>query len=256
MIKGVTLENSSPYDLNSPERYYEIRSLLTKKNTLRSFYKEVYQKYSNCIQRTPSNGISLEIGSGGGFAKDMLPHIITSDIISYPNVDRIMDATQLDFANGSLSCICMFNVLHHIPNTPQFFKEAIRCLKPGGRIFMVEPYAGWFSSWIYKYIHHEDFDKKVAQWEFISNGPLTDANNALPWVIFERDKARFMQEFPDLSIVQFNPHTPLRYWLTGGLKNWSLLPTWLFKFSTWLDKALIKISPRLGSFVDIELVKL
>lgn len=243
-------------DLNNPDRFYEIRATLKNKATLKSLYQEVYQKYTDCISRSAANGSVVEIGSGAGFVKDVIPNMITSDAISYPNIDRVMNATQLDFPDNSLSCICMFNVLHHIPNTPAFFREAIRCLIPGGRVFMVEPYAGWLSSFIFLYIHHEDFDTKVTSWEFKSNGPVSDANNALPSVIFERDRNRFCEEFPELSIVQFQPHTPLRYWMTGGLKKWSLLPRWAYGMSTWLDSKLVKISPRLGSFVDIELVKL
>jgi len=251
----VTLKNVDSIDLNNPERFYEIRSILEKKPSLKSLYREVYQKYAECIQRCPTEGIALEIGSGGGFVKEIIPNIITSDILSYPNVDRVMDATKFNFPDNSLSCICMFNVLHHIPNAPAFFKEVIRCLVPGGRVFMVEPYAGWISSWIFRNLHHEGFDKEVKQWEFHSNGPVSDANNALPTVIFERDIEKFRQEFSELSLVKFEPHTPLRYWMTGGLQNWSLLPKWAYNMGCWVDKKLIQLSPRLGSFVDIELIK-
>jgi len=248
-------ELTTAIDLNSPERFHEIRSTLEKKASLRSLYLEVYQKYAACIARSPLEGLALEIGSGAGFVKDIIPQIITSDVVSYPKVDRVMDATHLDFPDNSLSCICMFNVLHHIPNTPAFFKEAIRCLVPGGRVFMLEPYAGWISSWVFRYLHHEDFDKNVEAWEFRSKGPVSDANNALPSIIFERDLEKFHKEFPELSIVRFEPQMPLRYWLTGGLQKWTVLPQWAYGLSCWLDKKLIQISPRLGSFVDIELVK-
>lgn len=243
-------------DLNSPDRFYEIQAILKEKASLKALYLEVYQKYVDCIKRSPSNGIALEIGSGGGFAKEVIPQLVTSDIIPYPHVDRVMDATQLDFPDNSLSCICLYNVLHHIPNTPAFFREAIRCLVPGGHVFMVEPYPGWISTWVYRYLHHEGFDKKVKEWEFTSNGPVSDANNALPYVIFERDIEKFQREFPQLSIARYAPHTPLRYWMTGGLKNWSLLPQKTYRSASWLDKKLIQISPRLGSFVDIELIKI
>lgn len=248
---------SNSVDLNSPERFYEIRFILERKPCLKSFYLEVYQKYANCIKRCVSEGgLAIEIGSGAGFVKEIIPHIITSDAVSYPNIDRVMDATQLDFPDNSLSCICMFNVLHHIPNTPAFFQEAIRCLIPGGRILMVEPYAGWLSSWIFRYLHHEGFDKNVESWEFESSGPVSDANNALPSVIFERDIEKFREQFSELSILRFEPHTPLRYWMTGGLQKWSMLPRWAYGLISWVDKKLIQISPRFGSFVDIELVKI
>lgn len=243
-------------DLNSPDRYEEIRRIVRKKGALRRLYLETYQKYLNCLSRCTPDGIVLEIGSGAGFAKEIIPQIMTSDVVSYPGVDLILDATKINFPDNSLSCICMFNVLHHIPNTPAFFNEALRCLAPGGRVCMVEPYPGWIGAWIYQYLHHEDYDPLVESWEFNSKGPVSDGNNALPYVIFQRDIEKFKQQFSSFSIVNFNPHTPLRYWLTGGLKSWSLLPTWAFSFFTWADQKLINISPKFGSFVDIELVKI
>lgn len=243
-------------DLNSPDRFYEIRDLVKRKPALKNLYLEVYKKYLNSIARSPSGFSILEIGSGAGFAKEIIPNIITSDVVTYPGIDRILDATKIDFPDNSVSCICLFNVLHHIPNTPAFFNEAIRCLVPGGRIFMTEPYPGLLGTFIYRYLHHENYDPKVTTWEFESHGPVSDANNALPYVIFERDREKFRNQFPNLSIAQFAPHTPLRYWLTGGLKKWSLLPEWAFKMASWTDKKLIAITPKFGSFVDIELVKI
>jgi SAM-dependent methyltransferase len=242
-------------DLNNPKRFDDIRAIINKKMSLRLLYLEIYQKYLQCINQSPEGKV-LEIGSGAGFVKDIIPQIITSDIIPYAGIDRVIDATHLDFPDQSLACICMFNVLHHISDSPAFFREAARCLVPNGRIFMVEPYAGWVSSLIYRYLHHEDFDLTVDAWEFESNGPVSDANNALPTIIFERDLKKFQQQFPHLELLRYQPHTPWRYWLTGGLKNWSLLPKWAFKFASWADKKFIQISPKLGSFVDIEIRKI
>jgi SAM-dependent methyltransferase len=244
-------------DLNSPDRFTEIRAVVFNKASLRLLYAEVYQKYIECLKRcNTSNGTILEIGSGAGFAKEIIPEITTSDVVEYPGIDLILDATQMSFPDNSLSCICMFNVLHHISDTPAFFKEALRCLIPGGRICMVEPYPGWIGEWVYSYLHHENYDPKVRDWQFESRGPVSDGNNALPYVIFERDMEKFKQQFAGLSVTQFQPHTPLRYWLAGGLKKWSLLPKWAFGFFTWIDNKLIEVSPNFGSFVDIELVKL
>lgn len=242
-------------DLDDPGRFNEIRNIIQKKPSLKNLYIEVYQKYLSSINRSPA-GKFLEIGSGAGFVKDIIPDIIASDILAYPGLDKIIDATQMDFPDASLSCICMFGVLHHIPNAPAFFREADRCLVPGGRILMIEPYLGWFSHFIYHYLHHEPCNCKAEKWEFESKGPLSDANSALPYMIFERDIEKFQHLFPALSICRYEPHTPLRYCLAGGLKKWSLLPEGMFNFASWLDKKLIQCSPKFGTFVDIELIKL
>ena len=250
------IDAAGQIDLNSPERYREIRTIIEKKPALKRFYEEVYQKYLSCLDRCEPGGLILEIGSGAGFAKEVIPNIITSDVVDYPQIDLVLDATNMDFPDNSFSCICMFNVLHHIPNAPAFFSEAARCLKPGGRVCMIEPYPGWIGAWVYRYLHHEDYDPNVKHWEFESHGPVSDANNALPYVIFERDLDKFKQQFPCFSMLRFEPHTPLRYWFMGGLKSWSVLPHWSYGFFSWIDQKLINISPKFGSFVDIELMKI
>ncbi|HEY4932725.1 MAG TPA: hypothetical protein VII95_06920 [Terriglobales bacterium] len=85
--------------------------------------------------------------------------------------------------------------------------------------------------------------------------PLSGANGALAWIVFARDRSRFEREFPNLKLLQYNPTTPLRYWLSGGLKRWSLLPESAWKYATTFDKLPLKVSPHFGSFVEIELLK-
>ena len=39
----------------------------------------------------------LELGSGGGFLKEMYPAIITSDVLQLPSVDKVFSATANAF---------------------------------------------------------------------------------------------------------------------------------------------------------------
>jgi SAM-dependent methyltransferase len=122
-------------------------------------------------------------------------------------------------------------VLHHIPDAAAFFREATRCLRPGGVVAMVEP---WVSSWsrlIYTRLHHEPFEPKVEQWDFPAKGPLSDANGALPWILFERDRKRFEDEFPALTIEEIHPMMPFRYLVSGGVSMRALMPN--FTTSLW-----------------------
>lgn len=45
----------------------------------------------------------------------------------------------MPFQDKSVSAFMMIDVLHHIKDSRQFFKEMQRCLKPGGKIVMIEP---------------------------------------------------------------------------------------------------------------------
>jgi len=241
--------------LNDRNRGTEVRAILKRKKALRKLYLEIYQTYEGCLKRSPSSGLAIEIGSGGGFAKEVIPELITTDIVPYEGIDQVLDATQLPFQNESLRSLFLWNVLHHIPNAEQFFKEALRVLVPGGRVLMIEPYPGIFGKIILKYFHHEPFDDQTKDWSFKSNGPLTGANGALPWMIFERDRKVFESKFPDFQIAYVKKVLPLRYWLTGGLKMWSLVPGFLYPFAKQIDHLLLRCSPQFGSFIQIELVK-
>jgi SAM-dependent methyltransferase len=240
-------------NLDDPERIHEIRSNIERKPALRALYTELYDKYEACLKNAPAEGLVLELGSGGGFIKQRLPFVITSDILPYTGVDQVIDAMKLPFPEASLRAVFLNNVLHHISDAEAFFKEATRCLVPGGRIFICEPYLSHLSRPIYKFLHHEPCDPSTRDWRFESKGPLSDANNALAWIIFKRDRDRFVKLFPELKVSRFEPHTPLRYWLSGGMKAWTLLPGWGFQCATAFDQLLIKISPEFASFVDIEL---
>jgi SAM-dependent methyltransferase len=241
-------------DLDHPDRVREIRQTIERKQPLKRFYYETYERYRDCLSRCPPDGIVVELGSGGGFLKDVIPDAITSDVLPYEGVDQVVDATRMPFADSSVRAIFMSNVFHHIPDVDAFFKEATRCLKPGGRILIMDQYCGFFSSFIYRYVHHEGFDPQVKEWKFESTGPLSGANGALACIVFQRDLKKFESKYP-LKMAAFRPHSPFRYWWVGGLKSWSLLPVWLDPFARWLDRTMIKCSREFASFVDIELIK-
>ena len=243
------------HELDDPARVDALRRLIRSKPALERWYRECYAKYEACVARCPARGDVLELGSGAGFLQEVMPDVITSDVLPYAGVDRVVDASRLPFADASLRAILMLNVFHHLPDLEAFFREAQRCLVPGGRVFLVDQYLGWISTPILRHLHHEPCDPSAERWAFDTSGPLSGANGALAWIVFERDRARFEKLFPALRIAAYTPHTPLRYFLAGGLKRWSLLPGVGFPLASALDRALASASPRWCSFVDVELVK-
>ena len=241
--------------LDDVDREKDLHRLITGKAALKRLYGKFYQSYIKCLERCPESGRIVEIGSGAGFAKQIIPEIIVTDMLPYKSIDICVDAMQMPFKDRSLRAIFMLNTLHHIPDVKKFFSEVQRCLLPNGRILIIDQYVGWLSYWIYKYMHHEPFDEKAVQWDFKSTGPLTGANGALCRIIFFRDREKFKQLFPELRLDMIRPHTPLCYWLAGGLKPWSLLPEKCFPMASKFDDALSKVMPPMSSFVDVELVR-
>jgi SAM-dependent methyltransferase len=241
--------------LDDPSRISQIRSIISEKPSLKRYYELAYRRYADCLQRCPKSGLALELGSGAGFTKEVLPEIITSDVLPYEGVDQIIDGTRLPFADASLRFIGMHNVFHHIPDVEAFLFEAQRALMPGGRLFIIDQHVGLISKPILSHIHHEPFDVDAKEWSFATTGPLSGANGALAWIVFRRDQERFKKQYHKLKILRYQPHTPLFYWLTGGLKTWNLLPRFLFSTVEIFDQLFLWLSPSLGSFVDIEVEK-
>jgi len=241
--------------LDDPARIGAIRRCIRGKPALERWYRECYARFAGCIARAPGDGPVLELGSGAGFLREVLPEVITSDVLPYPGVDRVIDATRLPYEDGALRAIVMLNVFHHIADVGAFLAEVERCLAPRGRLLMVDQHVGWISGPILAHAHHEPFDRDAREWRFDSQGPLRSANGALTWIVFRRDRELFEMRHPRLHLVRYEPHTPLRYFMAGGLKRWSLLPGWAFPLASALDRALLLLSPQLGSFVDVELVR-
>jgi len=240
-------------ELDSAARAQDLRQRILGKPSLKKLYTKFYQQYVDCLGRCPHSGQVVEIGSGAGLSKEIVPDIVTTDILPYETVDMCVDATGLPFRDRSLRAIFLLNTLHHIPDVESFFAEAQRCLVPDGRVLIVDQYPGWLSYWIYRYAHHEPFVPGTVKWSFETTGPLSGANGALCWIIFFRDRACFEKKFRILRIERISLHSPFCYWLAGGLKSWSLLPASLFDFASRVDELVAHAVPQLSSFVTVEL---
>jgi len=215
-------------NIDSPEMTIRRSRIIQQKAFLKCFYQKCYLLIAKSLP--PSiNGPVIEIGSGAGFLKEYIPGLLTSEILHIPGVDIIIDGQKLPFKSASLSGIVMLDVFHHIPSVKSFFTTAAHCVKPGGAIVMIEPWNTRWSQFVYKYLHHEPFDQNVSQWNLPFYGPLSQANSALPWIVLERDREVFEQEFPNWQLENISLHSPLSYLLSGGISFRASLPAFLFK---------------------------
>ncbi len=203
----------------------------------RAYLQQLYRHwYALLIAELPAvTGRVLELGSGGGFLKDLLPEVITSDVLPIPTVERVLDARDLPFGDASLRSIVGTNVLHHIPEIERFFDEASRVLVRGGRLIFIEPWPTSWSLLIYRHFHHEPFDP-AAGWEIPPGGPLTAANGALPWIMFERDRDLFHARFPRLKVIQPRRIMPFSYLACGGIGRALTLPKAMFALIRTFEK--------------------
>lgn len=247
------LKESKAVDLDAPGTTLQHREIILRKKFLKNLYIDWYEML---LREVPEEkGKIVEIGSGGGFLKNIDPCVITSDILPFPHCDLTFSGENMPFEDSELSAILMIDVLHHISESRKFFLEAQRVLKPGGKIVMIEPANTPFSRFIFQKFHHENFDPESSTWEFPTSGPLSGANGALPWIIFNRDYAQFKEEFPELQLLSIKLHTPFAYLLSGGLTFKSLLPGWMYQPFRWFENSLSPFNKSIAMFQRIVVVK-
>jgi SAM-dependent methyltransferase len=240
-------------DLDDPATTLLHAEIVRKKPFLRKVYIDFYKQFQKLVS-DPEKKVLVELGSGGGFIKEVIPNMITSDILELPNVDRVFSALSMPFGQASVDAFFMIDVFHHITDPRAFFKEALRCLKVGGIVVMIEPANTLWSRFIYKNFHHELFDTQ-AKWGLEESGPLSHGNGALPWIIFSRDRKIFESEFLSLRIVSMRNHTPLRYLLSGGLTLRQLAPSFSYPLIKAIEYVLFPANNWLGMFHTVELEK-
>ena len=241
------------FNLDSPERTMFHRELILNKPFLKKLYLEWYKIFNDGIKNIPQGKI-IELGSGGGFLKEVCPEVICTDILPLPTNDMTFSALEMPFKENELGGILMLDTFHHIPNAQKFLQEAKRVLRKEGKIIMIEPANSWWGRFIYKNFHHEPFDPK-GSWQIPSSGPLSGANGALPWIVFVRDKPDFEKQFPEWKIVSITYHTPLRYLISGGVSFKSFVPAWSYGLIRGLDKAASATSKEFTMFMTIKIVK-
>lgn len=230
-------------DLDDPQTTILRRRILEEKVFLKKLYRQWYGLLLDSLGEAKYP--ILEIGSGAGFLREHLPDLITSDTIYLPWLTLVLDAQHLPVNDQSLDAIVMMNVLHHMRDVECFFFEATRCIRVGGRIAMIEPWRTPWSMLIYSNLHHEPFDPQMQGWRLDSADPMTTANGALSWILFVRDRERFLTLFPKWDIEDIQPMTPFCYLLSGGMSLRSLMPGWTYAFCSWIEAA---FRPRMHSW--------
>jgi len=249
MFKKYTI----PFDLDDPKATLAHRDLILQKPFLKRLYNDWYAIFIKKAKEI-KNGKHLEIGSGGGFLKEVFPEVITSDILALPNVDMVFSAEEMPFKENELASIVMLNVFHHIPKPYLFLKEAERTLVKGGKIIMTEPANSALGRFIYKRFHHEPFEENGPR-EIKAGNPLSNSNQALPHIYFERDLELFKKEFPQLKINSIKYHSPFSYIISGGVSRSAMLPYFMYNFVKGIEWLFSPLSKQIGLFCTIEVEK-
>ena len=245
--------------------HYELPSEVTKsapnnhtrvltKPFLRQLYGEWYEYFIEEMERLPE-GMKIELGSGSGFFKKIMPSIISTDSQPFPTNDLTFSPSTMPFNSDSVSGIFMIDTFSKIKDTQAFLTEAQRVLKPGGKMIMVEPATSIWGRVAHRLFNHKSFDRS-GTWSNTLSASQKRVNSALPYIVFERDRSRFQNEFPALSLKNMTYHTPFRYFVGGGnCLNSAIVPASSYPFFSQADAWLSGRSWHWSMFVTVEIKK-
>jgi len=225
--------------LGTKEFFQAQRRMIARKPLIKRCYDLWYYTLLKDAESVPSErkGAIIELGSGLSYVKQIRPDVVTSDI--EPGLaDLALDARSLPFADGSVRAILLTHVFHHIPDVGRFLQEACRVLVPGGVISMVEVTHTPFARFFFSTFHPEPYDDRTRRWDFREGHTILDSNQALSWIVFQRDIVQFRTSFPLLAVEEWSYLPWLSYLLSGGVNLRSLVPPFLAPVFPVLDWAL------------------
>ncbi|MDP6031125.1 MAG: class I SAM-dependent methyltransferase [Alphaproteobacteria bacterium] len=217
------------------------------KPVLRELYSDFYRRISDACH----DGSTLEIGGGSGNFKEFAPHVVSTDVLFAPWLDSVCDAQSLPFKDTAFDNVVMMDVFHHLERPTVFLREALRVLKPGGRLVMLEPLITPVSHYCYHYFHPEPVVMKADPFHEPETNPERtpyDANQAVPTLMFLRQRERFMEKFPGFNLYAVRRCGLFAAPLSGGFRKWSLIPAWAVPIINRIEKILTPVLGPLAAF--------
>jgi SAM-dependent methyltransferase len=128
-------------------RYWEAKPVL------REIYRDFHRLLARYLSDVP--GETVEIGSGIGNIKEVIPRCVRTDIFPNPWNDRQENIYRLSMANSSVANLILFDVFHHLEHPMDAMDECRRVLQPGGRLLVFDHAMSVAGVLFSKFVHHE-----------------------------------------------------------------------------------------------------
>lgn len=209
-----------------------------KKPILQQIYRTFYELIAEHLYKE-GNGYFVEIGSGIGSIKEVIPNCIRTDLFPNPWIDRIENAYQLSFPNASVSNIIMFDVFHHLRYPGTALKESHRVLMPSGRLLILEPCLSLLGFVVFGLLYPEPLGiRHNIQW-FAPSGWLPEntdyyASQGNASRIFLGNKYRRL--LTDWNLIVVRRMSAISYVATGGYSKHQLYPASALPIMKTIDR--------------------
>ena len=91
-------------DLDDPAVTVLHAKIIQSKPFLKKTYEDFYRQFHRAVP-DPERKTLVELGSGGGFIKEVIGNVITSDILDLPHVDKVFSAAKMPFEQNSVDAL-------------------------------------------------------------------------------------------------------------------------------------------------------
>jgi SAM-dependent methyltransferase len=189
-------------------------------------------------------GPTVELGAGIARLKEVVPDAIATDVEETPWSDAVVDAERLPYADASIGNLVLVDVFHHLADPAAFLDEAVRVLRPGGSIVILDPYCSPVSTPIYRRFHHERTDLAASAFEHdaaVAGDPMA-SNQARATLVFFRHADETSARWPELEVVERRRLALVLYPLSGGFTKPPVLPRLLWPVAELLERALAPLA--------------
>lgn len=210
-----------------------------RKPLLKRLYGDFYRLIQQNISHAP--GSTVELGSGIGAIKEFIPDCIATDIFPNPWIERMENAYKLSFESGTISNLVLLDVFHHLQYPGTALSEFSRVLTTGGRILMLEPYAGLIGRTVYGLFHHEPLELHT---EITWNAPVDFDPHKTGYYAAQGNagrifcSGRYDHLLGSWRVVTVRRFSCMAYLASGGFSKPQLYPTNLLPFLQTIDRTL------------------
>ena len=204
--------------------YQGNRQAWQHKPLLRAVYRGFHEQIASRLDRSVP-GLVVELGSGMGSIKEVIPDCVTTDLFPNPWLDRQENAYSLGFGDQSVSNLILFDVWHHLRYPGTALAEFRRVLAPGGRVIIFDPAISWTGRLVYGLFHHEPIGMGLPlTWDAPPGFRPADADyfaaqGAATRIFWRREDPPRLAGW---DLVEASPLAGFEYFATGGFSGFQL----------------------------------